>query len=217
MPPKQTTPKGLSPKIMRQKHVTRSNQRRENGHIFVPYTLPEYDSDTVSQRTKYRNHARRTLKALDDQAKMDERAAAHKLFAGAAGSSTQLASMVSPKKEDSPLPSVTPATDRIACSGSRACDCALGCSCSGGAACGNAACGDAVCGGSAACGSAACDHTACRGSAECGGSAACVGDGSSGGHDGARAVLTSESARPADRHGVPDADINGPCPYPGVE
>jgi hypothetical protein len=100
MPPKQTTPKGLSPKIMRQKHVTRSNQRRENGHIFVPYTLPEYDSDTVSQRTKYRNHARRTLKALDDQAKMDERAAAHKLFAGAAGSSTQLASMVSPKKEE---------------------------------------------------------------------------------------------------------------------
>ena len=124
---------------------------------------------------------------------------------------------VSLKKEDSPLPSVTPATDRIACSGSRACDCALGCSCSGGAACGNAACGDAVCGGSAACGSAACDHTACRGSAECGGSAACVGDGASGGHDGARAVLTSESARPADRHGVPDADINGPCPYPGVE
>ena len=92
-------PKGLSPKLVREAHVARSNHLPANGTIFMPYTMERYWSMTPEGQDSFRGHSRVALNALDDMAAKDKMKAARRLFKIPAGSSAQHAAVGSPKRE----------------------------------------------------------------------------------------------------------------------
>ena len=65
-------PKGLSPKLVRESHVARSNHLRANGPIFMAYTMDRYLASTVECQESFRGHSRVTLNALDEMAAQDK-------------------------------------------------------------------------------------------------------------------------------------------------
>ena len=92
-------PKGLSPKLVRESHVARSNHLRANGPIFMAYTMDRYLAATVEGQESFRGHSRVTLNALDELAAKDKVKAARRLFNNPAASSAQHAAVGSPTRE----------------------------------------------------------------------------------------------------------------------
>ena len=91
--------KGLSPKVVREMHVARSNALPENGNLFPQCTLPKYRAMTIAHRKKFRGDVRATLKCLDEDAAEETTMAARRLFSPQEGSSSQDTSVTTPKQK----------------------------------------------------------------------------------------------------------------------